>query len=200
MADQSNAGSEPARDRILWAARTLFAGRGINGTSVDDILAASATGKSQLYHYFGSKEGLVREVLYQHAAELIDQRLDLLSALDTWEGIEAWFDWLAAQQDSRTPGGSPLGAMASELAGDDDGLRRELEAIYDHLVGYVARGLSRMQSRGLIRAGADVPSVAQFVVAGIEGGLFSVRVSGDPERLKRVLAQLLAYLRSLATS
>jgi AcrR family transcriptional regulator len=40
------------KDRILAVALDLFHENGINATSVDDILEASGTGKSQFYYYF----------------------------------------------------------------------------------------------------------------------------------------------------
>ncbi len=49
--------------RIVELAAALMYERGVSATSIEDILTASGTGKSQLYHYFSSKEELVAEVL-----------------------------------------------------------------------------------------------------------------------------------------
>ena len=51
------------RFRIIHAAADLFHRQGVVATSPDQVIAASETGKGQFYHYFGSKEGLVHEVL-----------------------------------------------------------------------------------------------------------------------------------------
>ncbi len=51
------------RPRIIRAAADLFHKQGVGATSPDEILEASRAGKGQFYHYFGSKEGLVHEVL-----------------------------------------------------------------------------------------------------------------------------------------
>ena len=51
------------RARIIESARELFHKQGVRATSVDQILEASKTGKSQFYHYFKSKEDIVHEVL-----------------------------------------------------------------------------------------------------------------------------------------
>ena len=49
--------------RILRTAADLFHKQGVTATSPDEILEASRAGKGQFYHYFGSKEGLVHQVL-----------------------------------------------------------------------------------------------------------------------------------------
>lgn len=56
------------RDRILAAATAEFATKGIAGARVDDIAAAADVNKRMLYHYFGSKEELFREILRRRLA------------------------------------------------------------------------------------------------------------------------------------
>ena len=79
------------RQTILETAALLFHQQGVNATSVDDILAESSTGKSQFYHYFRSKDHLLRDVIRHHLERFIDSS-PFITQLDTWEGIRAWFD------------------------------------------------------------------------------------------------------------
>jgi len=62
---------DPARTRrrILEAAFKEFAGKGFAGARVDRIARRAAINKRMLYHYFGDKEGLWREVLRRKIAE-----------------------------------------------------------------------------------------------------------------------------------
>lgn len=53
------------RDRLLQAALHLFADRGYDGVSVDEIVDAVGVNKRMVYHYFGSKEHLYSAVLEQ---------------------------------------------------------------------------------------------------------------------------------------
>ena len=55
--------AEPARDRLIKAASSLFCRFGINATGVDAIVEAAGTAKATLYKAFGSKERLVEAVL-----------------------------------------------------------------------------------------------------------------------------------------
>jgi TetR/AcrR family transcriptional regulator, transcriptional repressor for nem operon len=51
------------RARIVAAAASLVYERGFAGTSLDDVMAATGTSKSQLYHYLADKDALIREVI-----------------------------------------------------------------------------------------------------------------------------------------
>lgn len=55
--------AEATRARLLEAAIEEFAARGIAGARVDRIAAAARSNKAQIYHYYGSKDGLFDAVL-----------------------------------------------------------------------------------------------------------------------------------------
>jgi TetR/AcrR family transcriptional regulator len=78
------------REKILRAALKEFSGKGFTGARVDAIARAAAINKRMLYHYFGSKEGLFREVLRQKLA----QRAAWLAAspMNSRELLPYWFD------------------------------------------------------------------------------------------------------------
>ena len=79
MAVAAPAGAQQRRDaridrrrrRVADAALHLFATRGYNVTSVDDIVARSKTSKSAFYEFFKSKEDCFRAVLLQEGGALI---------------------------------------------------------------------------------------------------------------------------------
>jgi TetR/AcrR family transcriptional regulator len=60
---KSRAAEPSTKERILGAAEMLFAARTFAGTQVDAIAEAAAVNKRLIYHYFGDKAGLYREVL-----------------------------------------------------------------------------------------------------------------------------------------
>src|ERR1700745_1234430 len=57
------------RDRLIDSARDLFWERGYAATSMADLLAHAEVNSGSFYHFFESKEALLREVLegYLHA-------------------------------------------------------------------------------------------------------------------------------------
>lgn len=60
---------ERTQERILRAAFKEFAANGFAGARVDRIARLAAINKRMLYHYFGDKEALFREVLRRKMAE-----------------------------------------------------------------------------------------------------------------------------------
>ncbi|TVT62179.1 TetR/AcrR family transcriptional regulator [Amycolatopsis rhizosphaerae] len=64
--------AEATRRRLLEAARDEFAAYGIAGSRVDRIAAAARSNKAQIYHYFGSKDGLFDAVFDAMCRETVD--------------------------------------------------------------------------------------------------------------------------------
>ncbi|OEV03201.1 TetR/AcrR family transcriptional regulator [Streptomyces oceani] len=73
----AGANDQPVPGRLLAAATRLFAERGYDRTSVQDIVEAAGVTKGALYHYFGSKDDLLHEI-YARLLRLQQDRLDAL--------------------------------------------------------------------------------------------------------------------------
>jgi TetR/AcrR family transcriptional regulator len=100
------------RGRILSAALKEFAAKGFAGTRVDGIARRASINKRMLYHYFGDKERLFREVVRRKMAERRGWA-ETLSG-DPAETLSFWFkaackdpdwvrlfEWEALQGDGR---------------------------------------------------------------------------------------------------
>jgi AcrR family transcriptional regulator len=59
--------------RILRAATREFSAKGVAGARVDAIAARAKVNKRMLYHYFGSKSDLFREVLRRELSERVNR-------------------------------------------------------------------------------------------------------------------------------
>src|SRR5271168_2725378 len=108
-----------ARASIIDAAATLMYQKGVSMTSLDDVLAAAGSGKSQLYHYFDGKADLVAAVI-ERQLEMVLASQPGLTHIESWEGIENWVaDILGAHSAPGGPFSCPLGTMAAELKNDE---------------------------------------------------------------------------------
>ena len=58
-----------SRRRILEAAFREFSAQGLAGARVDQIARRAGINKRMLYHYFGDKNGMFREVLRLRMAQ-----------------------------------------------------------------------------------------------------------------------------------
>ncbi|MFW5419899.1 TetR/AcrR family transcriptional regulator [Nocardiopsis sp. CNT-189] len=98
--------SEATRKALVAEARRLFAERGYAGVGLAEPVRAAGVTKGALYHHFGSKEGLFREVLRQVQGDVADRIERAADALrDPWDRLSA-------------------GCRAFLSAGADPGIRR----------------------------------------------------------------------------
>jgi AcrR family transcriptional regulator len=63
------------RRKVLDAAARLFAARGVDSVSMDDVAAAAGVGKGTLYRRFGDRSGLAAALLDEREIELQDRVL-----------------------------------------------------------------------------------------------------------------------------
>lgn len=77
-----------SRDDLARAALELFSARGFDAVGVQEVARAANVEKPTLYHFFGSKQGLLEELFAEHAtvldravAEAAEYRGDLPATL-----------------------------------------------------------------------------------------------------------------------
>jgi len=152
--------------------------RGVAASTLDDILAASGTGKSQLYYYFDDKADLTVAVIARQI-ELILQAQPGISQIDSMQSIQDWADGIVAAH--ARPGGPfscPLGTMAAELK-NDPAYQPALAAAFARWRRPLADGLLRMQTRGELGLADDPDRLAATLIAALQGGMLLARVEGD---------------------
>jgi AcrR family transcriptional regulator len=71
------------RDQLLLVARTIFADRGFQSTTMDDIAKEAGFTKPILYQYFESKTELYREIVNQTAKKLLDSLREAVSQVES---------------------------------------------------------------------------------------------------------------------
>ncbi len=76
------AAPDGTRTRILDAAERLFAERGIEAVSVRSILAEAGVNVALAHYHFGSREGLIEELLRTRIAPLVQEQLRELDEVD----------------------------------------------------------------------------------------------------------------------
>lgn len=95
---------ERTKQALLDAARSLFALRGYDGVSVDEIVAQAKCNKRMAYHYFGNKDGLYTAVLREVFGKLESYELETTQEVtDTETAIRdilaRYFDFLQGNPD-----------------------------------------------------------------------------------------------------
>ena len=92
------------RDKLIAAAQELFTQHGLNGTSIDKIVAKAGFSKGAFYSNFNSKEDLMLSLLRKHKDDTFESFADLIESSapeDLLDQIEKWLvegnqdkDWI----------------------------------------------------------------------------------------------------------
>ena len=188
------------RERIVGVAAALMYSGGVAGTGWEDVQKSAGVSASQLHHYFGDKEGLVRAVIAHQAQALLDSQQPHLASLDSLDALRAWRDLLVmGRRQIQCQGGCPLGSLAGELFEAYPECREDLIVGFDRWEGAIRDGLKAMHERGDLRRSADPDRLATALLAAVQGGLVLSQVRRDAEPLEVALDTVIKHIASLTT-
>jgi AcrR family transcriptional regulator len=175
----------------------LIAERGADGTSLDDVRAATGASKSQLYHYFGDKHGLVEAVVEYQCATVLGLQAHALGSVNDWEDLERWAQVMVSiVEEHGGRGGCPIGTLAAALAETDEGLRTSLSEAFRAWSDAIGGALTRLRANGLISREADLDALTTITLSAIQGGLLLSKTSRDVGQLRTALDGAIAQLRA----
>lgn len=183
------------RARIVEAAADLVYRRGASGTSLEDIMDASATSKSQVYHYFADKEGLMRAVIELQTRRVTGGHAARLKAVDSLEGLRGWAGAvIAMNKTAGSAGGCPLGSLASELADRSESAREMLALAFGLWESHLAAALRTMRDRGELKGEARPEDLATTMIAALEGGLLLAQTTRSTRPLELALDMAIEHV------
>ncbi|MGC4941418.1 TetR/AcrR family transcriptional regulator [Kribbella sp. DT2] len=184
-----------ARRKMIEAARGLIRERGLNATAISDVLERSGAPKGSVYFHFpGGKSQLAVEAAASHA-HLQVAMIDELAAESSSAGeligryVDAGRDGMLSSDFSRGCGIAPLVVEGphdvAELAETSrSGFAEMVDRVGFH---FVAFGIDRVAAR----------SLADAVVAGMEGAMVTSRAFRSAAPWDAVKASLLAYEKTV---
>lgn len=144
---------------------------GVAGTTMDQVVDASGTSKSQLYHYFTDKDALVAAVIKMQAARVLEFQAPHLERLASVADLRRWRDAVVRfVEEGQGVNGCAVGSLSSELADRSEPARILIDATFRSWESYLAAGLRRMQDRGELATDADPGELATGLMAAYQGG------------------------------
>ena len=176
------------RNRIVLAAAELMHVQGVAATTIDDVLAASATSKSQFYQHFDDKSELVYEVITLRADEILSWQRLRLEKVDSFRGLYHWRDAMVQRCALRRGlWGCELGSLAAELSDTDDKARAvALRAFQRNGATCSPLRLSGCATTACFVADIDArKSLATGLLAAVEGGSCSHRLHAIRDSCRR---------------
>jgi AcrR family transcriptional regulator len=150
--------SAQRREQLIATGRSLFAERGFDATSIEEIAARAKVSKPVVYEHFGGKEGLYAVVVDREVRALLDRVTNALTAGHPRELLEqaalALLDYIEGETDGfrvlvrESPVGSASGNFSSVL--------NDVAHQVEHILGaeFKARGfdpkLAELYSQALV--------------------------------------------------
>lgn len=172
------------REVIFEAAERLFAERGFADTSVRDIVSEAETSAPSLYHFFGSKENLVVELIAdRHEAYCEELEEELASAKTAFEVCQRFVKFVLTSMSTKPVTAKfllgimfgpqqelPEKAVGETLARSPEILQARMTEVTDGV------SESRLVFARMMLVGMVTPAVLMFLTAGI--GSFSPKLPG----------------------
>lgn len=193
--------SAPTRDRLIDSARYLFWERGFAGTSMAELLAHAEVNSGSFYHFFDSKEALLRAVLEGYIALLRPMVVDPAFAT-TPEPLERIFAILAGyRQRILATGcqyGCPLGRLALEIDPENSPAHALIAENFQGWIDAIHECLSDLRSS--LPPETDIDALATYVLVVMEGGVMLSRSYRSVDPFDRAVAQLRQHFRLLLSS
>jgi AcrR family transcriptional regulator len=153
------ADAERNRQRIITAAKTLFAERGVD-VAVEDIAAAAGVGIGTFYRRFPDRESLVEAIFETKLERVAQAARDALEIEDPWEAFRT-FVLTVARMHGRDRGLKDV-LLCSERGRD------QVAQVRARIRPLAAELLERAQASGALRedvAQFDIPMIHQAVSA-----------------------------------
>lgn len=186
------------RDRLIDSARFLFWERGFAGTSMADLLAHAEVNSGSFYHFFDSKEALLRAVLEQYI-ELLRPMVVNPAFASTPKPLERIFAILAGYRErilaTDSKYGCPLGRLALEIDPENSPAHTLIARNFQGWIEAIRECIVEMKSS--LPAGTDTDALATFVLVTMEGGVMLSRSYRTVEPFDRAIAQLREHFRLL---
>lgn len=156
-----------SRDRILAAAKQLFAARGYENTSTVAIARLAGTSESQLMKHFGSKEGLL-ECIFDAGWE------QLASHINSVQQLTSPSDKLHALLDATLKGLERDTELKQLMLLEGRRIRREgrMVLMTNGFLGYVSivdGVLAEMRAAGQLRPDLNIQAVRSGLIGMFEG-------------------------------
>ena len=186
------------RDRLINSARHLFWERGFAGTSMSELLAHAEVNSGSFYHFFDSKEALLREVLEGYLRLLRPMVIDPAFA-SVEEPVGRIFAILAGYRErilgTECRYGCPLGRLALEIDPENAPAHTLIAQNFQGWIEAVRECLEAMKPA--IPPETDLDSLATYVLVVMEGGVMLSRSYRSVEPFDRAIAQLREHFRLL---
>ena len=178
------ADAERNRQRLIDAAREVFAERGLDAT-LDDIADRAGVGVGTAYRRFPSKDDLIDALFEQELDEIVAIAEAAAAHEDPWDGLVHWLTNIVEKQVTNRG----LKAIMTSTARGKDRVNAARSQIAPRIMPLVQRAREAGKLRADVQP-SDIPMIVFMITSGAE-----YTRGADPELWRRYLAIALDGLR-----
>lgn len=187
-----------AKQRMIEAALDLFHKLGVNGTSVDQILAQSNTGKSQFTHYFKNKDGLIRAAVQSLDAVVRSGTTASRYEIETWKDFESWLQsYIDFQKSVKYERSCPFGTIGADLSNAQELIRQDICLFLEWSRSRMSRFFAERRAAGELGSSTNPDELADLCLSVMQGGMLLTKMTRNPKMFESAARQVNAYLKSL---
>ncbi|WP_036970579.1 TetR/AcrR family transcriptional regulator [Promicromonospora kroppenstedtii] len=187
MTMRTTARGAATRQRLVSGAALLMREQGAAVTNLDQVLRATSTSKSQLFHYFpDGRAGLLVAVTSYEVEQVIEAQRPHLDDLST---AKSWREWRGGVLRHYVELGErcPMGSLTSELGTSSPEARNIVNGLYDRWEGALMAGVQAMIVNGAVRPDLPVRDTARSILTAVQGGVVMLRATGRLSYLETTL-------------
>ena len=164
-----------SKTKLVRATLDLLRRGGLSGAGINQVVAASGAPKGSVYHHFpGGKRELVSDAIGE-AQRAVAENFGRVfrEPAPMAEKVRTLFRQAAAALAANEfATGCPVAAVTLDLDRDSAPLRRTCELVFDTWADVIAQGLDDVPA-------AERSTIAQLILATLEGGLVLARAKGS---------------------
>lgn len=189
--------SELTRQALLEEGIQQLSTYGYHGTGIKQVLDAVKVPKGSFYHYFGSKEAYVAEIISVYNAHSLALFDDFVaqSSLPALGQLKAIYRYMLDKfAEGTCQKGCLVGSIAAEIGNSFELCQKAMQQGVEAWLQRLEALLQKAQDAGQIRNDLSARDLAELIWSAWEGSLIKMKMDGDIHSPQRVILLTLESL------
>ena len=189
--------SELTRQALLEEGIQQLSTYGYHGTGIKQVLDAVKVPKGSFYHYFGSKEAYVAEIISVYNAHSLALFDDFVaqSSLPALEQLKAIYRYMLDKfAESTCQKGCLVGSIAAEIGNTFELCQKAMQQGVEAWLQRLEALVLKAQHEDQIRNDLSARDLAELIWSAWEGSLIKMKLDGDIHSPQRVILLTLESL------
>jgi TetR/AcrR family transcriptional regulator, transcriptional repressor for nem operon len=176
------------RERLVSAANELFYQQTFNSSTLADIANKADVPLGNVYYYFKTKEDILKAVLQMKVNELQSLFVQLETNSNIKDRLRSFIHYATDDSEMKARFGCAIGSLCQELGKQTQQMTNLASDLMHKMVGWVQTQFKALGKEN------NANELAEYLVAGLQGGALVSLSFKDPSYLKRQGESLEAWL------